>query len=98
MGLTPLGYYPCAIAGSINRFTGDALGYANLPHDDDGMSAVSEKLCRLCGHFRDGHCVPQDLRPALTEQVMSPTWIQLYDSYEQRKRASRRTAKVEVTH
>lgn len=89
MGLTPLGYYPCAVAGGIDRIAGNQLGYADLPSDDDDMAEMNEKLCRLCGHFRDGHCVPQSLRAPLLGQPMSVTWLRLYDNFRENKRALR---------
>lgn len=95
MGLTPLGYYPCAVAGGIDRIAGGGLGYGSLPPDDDDMVAVSEKLCRLCGHFRDGHQVPQQLRPPLLKEEMSRTWIKLYD--ERKSIKQRRHANATVT-
>jgi hypothetical protein len=87
MGLTPLGYYPCAIAGGIDRITGHQLGYDSLPLDTDNMTTVSEKLCRLCGHFRDGYCVPQGIRTPLFEQQTSVSWVRLYHNFELRKRS-----------
>ena len=47
-----------------------------------------EKLCRLCGRFRDGHFVPRALRPALTEAKVSPTWVKLYEQWRLRRAVS----------
>lgn len=90
MGLTPLGYYPCAVAGGIDRIAGLRLGAASLPADGDDMLDVAESLCRLCGHFREGHFVPNSLRPALTEEKRSESWVRLYSAWGNRKRARRR--------
>ncbi len=81
MGLTPLGYFPCAVAGGIARITGDGAGRRELPADDDDMAELVERNCRLCGRFRDGHYVPTNLRPALLEERMSPTWMALYRAW-----------------
>jgi hypothetical protein len=89
MGLTPLGYYPCAVAGGIDRITGDRLGRAGLPDDGDDMQAALRELCRLCGRFRDGHYVPRNLRPSLEEERISPTWRRLYAQWHQRRRGAR---------
>jgi hypothetical protein len=86
MGLTPLGYYPCAVAGGIDRITREGLGSAALPDDADDMAAQLERLCRLCGRFRDGHFVPKNLRPALVEEKVSPTWRRLYDEWHRARR------------
>jgi hypothetical protein len=85
MGLTPLGYYPCAVAGGIERITGNKLGRDTLPADNDSMEDVLAECCRLCGRFRDGHYVPRNLRPNLTEERISPTWKKLYAEWKKRR-------------
>jgi hypothetical protein len=92
MGLTPLGYYPCAVAGGIDRIAGKNLGSAALPADDDDMLSAASELCRLCGHFRDGHCAPPEMRPILLKQEMSPTWTAMFDSRKSIRLARRHTA------
>lgn len=92
MGLTPLGYYPCALAGGIDRITGEGLGVQNLPSDKDDMLPAAEKFCRLCGRFRDGHYLPPQLRPALTEEKMSPVWRKLYARWRKRTRETTGTS------
>lgn len=52
MGYTPYGYYPCAVAGGIDRVFGFNLGRKNLPSPDDQMTDLLQIFCRLCGHFR----------------------------------------------
>lgn len=89
MGLTPMGYYPCAVAGGIDRILGENLGVHELPGDEDDMARAAERLCSLCGRFRDGHFVPRALRPALTEAQVSPTWRRLYADWHRSKTASR---------
>ena len=84
MGLTPLGYYPCALAGGIDRITGDGIGDQTLPDDKDDMLRSAEKFCRMCGRFRDGHFVPHGLRPALLEEKMSASWLEIYRRWRER--------------
>lgn len=81
MGLTPMGYYPCAVAGGIDRILGANVGSASLPTDDDDMLNAARKLCGLCGRFRDGHFVPRILRPVLNEERVSPSWKELYERW-----------------
>jgi len=88
MGLTPLGYYPCAVAGGIDRILGARLGVDQIPNDGDDMVEAAAKLCGLCGRFRDGHFVPKLLRPELRAQRTSPTWAKLYKSWHERRRAA----------
>jgi len=70
LGLTPAGYYPCAIAGGIDRIFEFNLGRQHLPSPDDDMEDLLEKFCPLCGHF--GFARP-------TRQAkMSPVWKEAY--------------------
>jgi hypothetical protein len=70
LGLTPLGYYPCAVAGGIDRVMGYGCGRPELPSPEDEMQDQLALLCRYCGHF--GFAWPT--RRAL----MSPTWQRAY--------------------
>jgi len=85
MGLTPMGYYPCAVAGGIDRIIGAGLGLASLPADDDDMLGAARRLCGLCGRFRDGHFVPRVLRPTLDEERVSASWKTLYERWHDAK-------------
>ncbi len=51
LGVTPFGYYPCAIAGGIDRIFEFGLGRRTLPHADDQMRDQLSVFCPLCGHF-----------------------------------------------
>lgn len=81
MGLTPMGYYPCAVAGGIDRILGESLGRAELPDDADDLELATSRLCSLCGRFRDGHFIPRILRPELTEERVSATWEAMYERW-----------------
>jgi hypothetical protein len=72
LGVTPYGYYPCAVAGAIDRTFGLDLGRKTLPEPDDPMITELRTFCRLCGHFRP----PTGKR--LSGPVMSSTWVQAY--------------------
>lgn len=85
MGLTPMGYYPCAVAGGIDRIIEAGLGQSKLPNDNDDMGELARQLCSLCGRFRDGFHVPKPLRPPLLDEKISPTWQRLYEGWRIRK-------------
>ena len=51
LGLTPSGYYMCAVAGGIDRIYGYGLGKQKLPDESDSFSDQMSAFCRLCGHF-----------------------------------------------
>ncbi|WP_373500791.1 radical SAM protein [Desulfococcus sp.] len=51
IGFTPSGYYPCAVAGGIDRVFGFGLGRKALPAEGDRMLDLLAVFCPLCGHF-----------------------------------------------
>jgi len=70
LGVTPLGYYPCAVAGGIDRIFGFGLGRKTLPSADDTLRDQLAVFCPLCGHF--GFSWP-------TKKVkLSPVWANAY--------------------
>ena len=82
LGLTPQGYYPCAVAGGIDRVLNLKGGRQRLPSSDDEMHDLMRRNCGLCGRFRDGHYVPPKLRPRIFEQHTSATWNKIYQEWE----------------
>lgn len=51
IGVTPSGYYMCAVAGGIDRIFAYHLGRKSIPDDADGLVDQMAAYCRLCGHF-----------------------------------------------
>ena len=51
LGLTPSGYYMCAVAGGIDRIFGYHLGRPTLPDPSDTLEDQMAAFCPLCGHF-----------------------------------------------
>jgi hypothetical protein len=51
LGLTPSGYYVCAVAGGIDRVVEYQMGRPNLPDAADAMMDQRAAFCPLCGHF-----------------------------------------------
>lgn len=78
IGLTPYGYYPCAIAGGIDRVFGFDVGRKEIPSPDDSMTDLLQIFCRLCGFFSYG-------RELTNREVMSSTWRMAYERYRTRK-------------
>jgi hypothetical protein len=73
LGLTPTGYYPCAVAGGIDRVFGIDIGRQQLPSSTDDLRDQMDVLCRYCGHF--GFLWP------IRRQKTSPTWKAAYRNY-----------------
>ncbi|MEZ4600757.1 MAG: radical SAM protein [Syntrophotaleaceae bacterium] len=88
MGLTPMGYYPCAIAGGIDRIAGWGVGYNKLPASEDDMLELVDRCCTFCGRFQSGHFIPKNLRPNLLETKMSASWLNLYRNWEETRKIS----------
>ena len=72
LGLTPSGYYMCAVAGGIDRVCGYHLGRPTLPEPTDALLDQLAALCPLCGHF--GFQWPT------RKSRCSKTWKQIYAS------------------
>ena len=85
MGLTPSGYYMCAVAGGIDRIFQYHLGRKELPGPLDTLSDQMSAFCRLCGHF--GFQWPT--RRAKT----SKTWRSAYRKYRKNTQEQTSTKK-----
>lgn len=51
MGLTPSGYYMCAVAGGIDRIFQYHVGRSKIPDESDTLADQMSTFCRVCGHF-----------------------------------------------
>lgn len=78
LGLTPQGYYPCAIAGGIDRVFGFRRGRRHLPRPGEDLQADLEIFCRRCGHF--GFAWPT------RRTRMSPIWVGAYERFHNPRR------------
>jgi len=83
IGRTAGGYYPCAVAGGIDRILGLGMGRPTLPDDDDDMTDQLDAFCRRCGSFK------RLVEAPVTGPVQSETWTEAYATYEARQRADR---------
>lgn len=79
-GLTPTGYYHCAVAGGIDRIFGLDIGRATVPELTDDMRQEMADLCKFCGHFT------AELQAVPTAERMSPSWKAAYAAWRQRDR------------
>jgi hypothetical protein len=78
IGLTPYGYYPCAIAGGIDRVFGFDVGRKVAPDPDDPMTGLLQQFCRLCGFFSYS-------RSRTDLEMLSPSWEVAYERYRTKK-------------
>ncbi len=77
IGLTPYGYYPCAVSGSIDRVMGHDFGRKEMPKDDDMMIDILRESCKYCGRFNHDTSEIKD--------IMSPEWEKAYLKYKIKK-------------
>ena len=78
-GLTPFGFYPCVIAGGIDRVLGLDIGRKSLPDKDDRMAEELRQLCQWCGNFRRGGY--NKWRDLVHRDVMSRSWREAYRNF-----------------
>ena len=79
IGLSPNGYYPCVVAGGIDRVFGFNRGRKSLPAPEDGMEQELAHFCSLCGFFRLNYTIETDGEP-----LMSPAWERAYAAWRQK--------------
>lgn len=80
LGLTPSGYYMCAVAGGIDRVFGYRLGRKTVPDESDAMQDQMRAFCGVCGHFGFQW-------PTRTARL-SPTWRRAYQRLSKPERTS----------
>jgi hypothetical protein len=77
LGVTPSGYYMCAVAGGIDRIFQYHLGRKTLPGSSETFTDQMSTFCGLCGHF--GFQWP-------TKKIkLSRTWDSAYDNLKTTK-------------
>ncbi len=89
IGLNQLGYYPCGVAGGIDRIFELNLGVKSLKDVDESIANLLDTFCRYCGNFssyavNQGNFIPRNEKAALTKPVMSETWKHQYRKYNEK--------------
>jgi len=89
IGLNQLGYYPCGVAGGIDRVFKLNLGIQSLKDVDESIGRYLDTFCRFCGNFSDysnngGNFIPRNEKEALTKPIISETWKKAYKSYNEK--------------
>jgi len=78
LGFTPYGFYPCAIAGGIDRVLGQDIARKSLPQDDDQMLDQLNNLCAWCGHFKTNY-------GSAVDASYSDSWRCAYEDFKNKK-------------
>lgn len=89
IGLNQLGYYPCGVAGGIDRIFEFNLGIQSLKDVDEGIAKYLETFCRYCGNFSDyennaGNFIPRNEKAALSKPRISSSWRNAYKTYNEK--------------
>ena len=74
IGLTPYGYYPCSVAGAIDRVCGYNLGIKKL--SEYNIKSIS-KFCSLCGMFKES----TGKLYRLDKEIISDSWKNIFSNY-----------------
>ena len=86
IGLNQLGYYPCGVAGGIDRVFKFNLGVQSLKEVDESIAKYLDTFCRFCGNFSDyeknfGNFIPRNEKAALSKPITSDSWKIAYKNY-----------------
>lgn len=86
IGLNQMGYYPCGVAGGIDRVFKFNLGVESLKNVDESIAKYLDTFCRFCGNFSDyeknyGNFIPRNEKAALTKPITSESWKVAYKKY-----------------
>lgn len=90
IGLNQLGYYPCGVAGGIDRVFEKNLGVKKLEDVDESISKLLNEFCKYCGNFTDygvnhGNFIPRHEKAAIIKPKISSTWKKQYKKYNGKK-------------
>jgi hypothetical protein len=85
IGLNGRGYYPCAVAGGIDRVFDLGIALAEPPHTVKDLRPLLDAACRYCGHFLRGHFVDKPLRRPVEGEPMTTSWRLAYSRMKQQQ-------------
>ncbi|MFD1016194.1 glycosyltransferase [Winogradskyella rapida] len=90
IGLNQLGYYPCGVAGGIDRVFEKNLGVKKLVEVDESIYKLLNDFCKYCGNFTDygvnqGNFIPRHEKASVSKPEISTTWKNQYKKYNAKK-------------
>jgi len=83
IGLTPYGYFHCAIAGGIERIINLGGGFKTLPDHPWQFLEMMKDYCRFCGHFLSDAFMDRSERidMEISPETVSESWVRAYDEW-----------------
>ena len=85
LGLNTFGWYPCSVAGGIDRVFGEGLGLPSLPRDPYQLLDGLRWACARCGHFKTGKWTDPGERDPVVGEPMSRVWQDAYVRFRDHK-------------
>ena len=84
IGLTPYGYFHCAIAGGIERIMKLGNGFNEIPEHPWEFLEMMNDYCRFCGHFLSDAFMERSERigSSVTPETISDSWQTAYHKWE----------------
>lgn len=83
IGLTPYGYFHCAIAGGIERIINLGHGFETMPDHPWQFLEMMKDYCRFCGHFLSDAFMERSERidMEISPETVSESWERAYDEW-----------------
>lgn len=90
IGLNHMGYYPCSVAGGIDRVFKFNVGIRSLKDVNENIAKYLNTFCCFCGNFIEyekslGDFMPRNEKSALTKPIISKSWEVAYKKYNELK-------------
>jgi uncharacterized radical SAM superfamily Fe-S cluster-containing enzyme len=84
IGLTPYGYFHCAIAGGIERIVNLGHGFKEMPEHPWQFLEMMKDYCQLCGHYLSDAFMERSERIGLdvSPETVSESWQLAYDKWK----------------
>ena len=91
IALNKYGYYPCGVAGSMDRVIGLDVGIKRLEDVTiPKMKDLLNRFCRYCGNMVDydvnmGNFIPRCEKAPFSKEIVTPSWEKIYEEYRSKK-------------
>ena len=84
IGLTPYGYFHCAIAGGIERIVNLGHGFKEMPEHPWQFLEMMKDYCRFCGHYLSDAFMERSERIGMdtSPETVSESWQLAYDEWK----------------
>lgn len=81
VGLNAHGWYPCGVAGGIDRVIGHGVAQSTIPKDPEALRDALASSCAVCGHFRVGTWTDPTGRAPVTGEPRTRAWADAYERF-----------------